>query len=583
MASEPLFNHLSATGPAPTHHEVMARYEEAFAARVAAGVVRPLVIPHFFFGMALLFAYLCIPHTKSPIIYAARWPVVVTILSFQLSLLAKTSSGNVGVAALSGGASSIVVLLTLTWLVWCKPQFDAKRVQRRRKRKVAVETKDSIKPPLREKQGHDPAGYRPQGEVYTTTVRNIHVLIAEAMEDEGLRQRQLGNGELNKGAAPEDMPSVETDFEEANSLNSSAGEQDEFEYYWESYPDNLLDRIPWLVDLFLNTRGIGWNWAIPTIPDLPDSIKEQLGEPITHPPKKVGNRSFTSTRALLRYRLPQLLICYMVFDAIKTLQMKDPYFIFGPNTYDLPPHLANLAPFWLFCYRYLFCCIIGFVVPLQFAFVLQDIAMALLGPGVLGVAAEPWHMPTTWGTLNCILHGGMAGFWGKLWHQRLRFIFSAPSTYLIDHGYMAAGSAVAKWTSLLLAFAISGFIHAAISIGQFQPTEPWRMFSFFLLQAMGIALQTAVCEALHPAITKLPRWLRDLGNFGVVFVWAVVTGPIFADDVAKGGSWLNEPVPISPLRGLGLGIEGDGWWCWSGYIRGGWHQGKHWWESGYSI
>lgn len=582
MASEPLFSHLSATGPAPSHHEVMAKYEEAFASRVAAGVVRPLVIPHFFYGMGLLFAYLCIPHTKSPIVYAARWPVVVTILSFQLKLLAQTSSGNVGVAALSGGASSIIILLTLTWLVWCKPQFDAKRVQKRKKQKVTLESKNDIKLASREEQDHDPAGNQPQGEVYTTTVKNIHVLIAQAMEDESLRQRKLGHEEGDKGAALEYVPPTETDFKEGGSSNPSTGEEDKFEYYWESYPDNLMDRIPWLLDLFSNTRGIGWNWAIPTIPDLPDSIKEQLGEPIA-PPKRVDNRTFASTRALLRYRFPQLLMCYIVFDAIKTLQMKDPYFIFGPNTYDLPPHLANLGPFWLFCCRYLFCCTIGFVVPLQFAFVIQDIITGLLGPRVLGVVAEPWHLPTTWGTLSSVLHGGAAGFWGKLWHQRLRFIFSAPSTYLTDHGYMTAGSTVAKWMSLLVAFIISGFIHAAISIGQFQPTEPWWMFAFFIMQALAIALQTTVCAALRPAIRKLPRWLRDLGNFGFVFMWAVLTGPIFADDVAKGGSWLNEPVPISLFRGLGFGAEGDGWWCWGGYIRGGWHQGKHWWESGYWI
>jgi hypothetical protein len=25
---------------------------------------------------------------------------------------------------------------------------------------------------------------------------------------------------------------------------------------------------------------------------------------------------------------------------------------------------------------------------------------------------------------------------------------------------------------------------------------------------------------------------------------------------------IYEPIPISPLRGLGFGVEGDGWWCW---------------------
>jgi hypothetical protein len=54
------------------------------------------------------------------------------------------------------------------------------------------------------------------------------------------------------------------------------------------------------------------------------------------------------------------------------------------------------------------------------------------------------------------------------------------------------------------------------------------------------------------------------------------------DDFARGGVWLFEPIPVSPLRGLGFGQEGDRWWCW-GHIGVGWYTGKHWWESGIAF
>ena len=136
MPSELIFLYLTDTGPVPNPHAVVARCEEAFAARVAQGVLRPLVLPCFFYGITLLVIYLCIPHTKSPTIYAARWPVLLAIISSQLKVLRETSSGNVGVASLRGVASGFVMILASTWLVWCKPHFDARRVQKRKKQEI---------------------------------------------------------------------------------------------------------------------------------------------------------------------------------------------------------------------------------------------------------------------------------------------------------------------------------------------------------------------------------------------------------------------------------------------------------------
>lgn len=584
MPSELVFPHLTDTGPTPNHHDVEAKYEEVFAARVADGVVRPFVVPYFFYGLALLFIYLCIPHTKSPALYAARWPVAIAVISFQLKVLLETSSGNVGVAALAGGGSGMIVMLALTWLIWCKPQFNAKRVQKRKKQKVTKKAGSETDKSVLDGSCSTLDGHKlQQDEDHILTITDVHENIVLVEQERSFKQRRVGNRELNTpGVSGRHVLFAEA-TDNPNKLKLSS-EEDEFEYYWETYPDNLLDRIPWLIDLLSNPRGAGWNWAIPTLPDLPDHIKKQLGEPIEkNPAKRTSNRIFPSSRALVEYRLPQLLICWLLYDAIKTLQMKDPYFIFGPSTYELPPHLKKLSLFGLFAYRYFLCCTFGFAVPLQFAFVLQDLGMSLAGPRILGVMGEPWRLPTTWGTAMSVFNSGLGGFWANLWHQRLRIFFSTPVDYLIEHGYLTEGSIAAKRVGLFLAFAISGFVHSCISIAQFQHTNPWRMFIFFLLHALGIVLQTSFCAFFRPQMNKFPKGVRQIGNFIFTFTWCTVTGPLFADDVARGGSWLNEAVPISLFRGLGLGVKGDGWWCWGGYIKSSWYSGKHWWESGFVL
>ena len=76
--------------------------------------------------------------------------------------------------------------------------------------------------------------------------------------------------------------------------------------------------------------------------------------------------------------------------------------------------------------------------------------------------------------------------------------------------------------------------------------------------------------------------VRMFGNFAATYTWLYYTAPLLVDDFAKGGIWLFEPIPFSPLRGLGFGAEGEGWWCWHGRLIG-WHHGARWWQSGISF
>ena len=57
-----------------------------------------------------------------------------------------------GVAALAGGASRGIAVLTLTWLVWCRSQFDAKRAQNRKRRNVHERSSEEIEKSLSGRQ-----------------------------------------------------------------------------------------------------------------------------------------------------------------------------------------------------------------------------------------------------------------------------------------------------------------------------------------------------------------------------------------------------------------------------------------------
>ena len=109
---------------------------------------------------------------------------------------------------------------------------------------------------------------------------------------------------------------------------------------------------------------------------------------------------------------------------------------------------------------------------------------------------------------------------------------------------------------------------------------------FFLLQPFGILAQVFAAQALHrfSVMQKLPLVGRRACNFIVVHAWFYFIAPLLIDDLAKGGTFLYEPVPFSVFRLLGLGGKEEAWICWTSpltWFR--WHSADRWWESGLSA
>ena len=190
-----------------------------------------------------------------------------------------------------------------------------------------------------------------------------------------------------------------------------------------------------------------------------------------------------------------------------------------------------------------------------------------------------------YGSYSMVLRKGLAGWWGGWWHQTFRFAFEAPTTWALQKLGWEKRSFRGKALSMILAFTLSGSLHACGSYSLWPETNPLRgPFAFFVLQPVGVGLQMGFSTLLKRAgvTDRVPMWVRGVGNFAYVHFWFYHVAPLLTDDFARGGIWLMEPVPVSVLRGFGLGLEGEGWWCWHWPLVG-WHTGERWWQSGIAF
>ncbi|TDZ33714.1 hypothetical protein C8035_v011186 [Colletotrichum spinosum] len=522
-------------------------YRAVFKARVAAGVAKPFVLPYSVFGTFILpVLYMTIPHRKRSWVYAARWLVMAFIIAFNLNIMRGTSSTNMSVGYTSGLSAFWGILSNLTNLVFTAPQFDFERVARRKRSNKP----SSPKPSRNSSRSSSPS----------------------SSPSNGLRKRAGSKKRRqNKVKAPD--------------VNL-----DEYEYYWQSYPENgtFMERLGWVLDLYTNFRGVGWSWAVPSVPSpaRPENPHtEEIVKTETIPQETfVGCQTYKNERDFLFRKMIPVSLAYVILDIFKVKSTEDPYFIFGthPMPFPLPPQLASM-PFWLLTvYRHA-----GIIVTLYAAIVMvfsaHDLFQYLVLSKFFPLRGELWQYSSVFGSFSQVFDRGLAGFWGAWWHQTFRHSFSAPGNWLIKHGYLEKGTRATKLTIMMIAFWLSGLLHGAGSVTSIPDTDWLRPCSFFWASAVGVLLQQGFCTALKPQISQMPRVLRRLGNFLFVLVWLHITVKPFADDFADTGLWLVEPVPLSIVRALGYGRGEVSWWKPDWEALGHWHVGKHWWESGFSY
>lgn len=363
---------------------------------------------------------------------------------------------------------------------------------------------------------------------------------------------------------------------------------------WQSFPDTpSWERFDWVTDLFFNFRGVGWSWRIDNLPPVPKAMQAELDVPpsstFAKPAKyrKPDEASrLNDSKVLLRDTLWSVVRDYLVIDLIKTLGMHDSWFwsaSAGPPPPFVPAQLHS-SPVALQCIRLLLC-VSALRTALEFTFTAGPLFfLGVMGP-VIGVRGESWMYPDTFGSFDVVMEKGLPGWWSGWWHQLFRYGFDAPGRRLVGLLGWDRRGPHARFVQLCVAFLLSGFIHSCASAAQLGPSDPARPILFFLLQTCGVAGQlVVVAVARRVGIAQAtPRWITRALNFGLVHVWLYFTAPILVQDIGAGGLWLYEPLPLSPMRGLGFGPKDHGGLVrWSGDVFW-WHKGNHWWNTGLAV
>ena len=380
-------------------------------------------------------------------------------------------------------------------------------------------------------------------------------------------------------------------------VNGSVGPRDRHgQFAWQPYPLRpFIERLDWVLDIFCNFRGMGWNWRTSALPPPPKFIQEQLhansGDVVPKHSYKIHAgqvKLYADRKELLRSNAWTFVKGYFIIDALKTAMMWDPYF-WGYVDRAPPTYLPSIlrSSLVLTHIYHLTVSMLAIKWALQTIFSLGPLFFCgLLSPSLLGARAESWMYPETWASYSVVLDKGLAGWWSNWWHQTFRFAFQEPSRKLVEVFGMDKKRPAAKALQLFIAFFLSGFIHGSGSYTCAGETRPLRgPMAFFLLQALGIFAEVSLTQVAKSAGLgrDLPNWLKRSFTFLYVHVWFYFTAHLLCDDFAQGGVWLFEPVPVSLFRGLGFGSDTrDGWWCWGGQLVR-WHSGDTWWTTGIAF
>lgn len=540
-----------------SYHQVVQRNQEDLQALVDNGIVKPFFLFHLWVYLGLPLSALLVPNRKGAryfrlIVFALILSILVDAIKHRRLLL---------------GANGYIVGLTMCWWInWCAtllifndPEKDFKRIERR-----------SI----------------PRAE---------------------LEPAQNGNGEVvddhtsifnQNGTMTKNLEGVECST--ANHRATKHLPKHKEIFTWQGYPRPFLHRVNWVLGLLFNMRGPEWNWRISTLEPLPKAIRVQLNPRDSDESREPKEPKYTDAKARLKAASLTWLKTYLYLDLAKNLMMRDPYF-WGVRPAPPPPsfpfnYLAGY-PILTTLYR-LHLIAFGIIVALTYAcsfgpiiFLGLSLAFPNASRSLTSIPLDaPWLYSDIFGPfMGPVLDHGLVGCWGQWWHQLFRFGFTSPACWLLFllPKRLASNRQFRRLVMTLSAFTISGALHACGSYTQFADTKPLSStFMYFMLQALGIIVQNVFVMLVLPKISPrdgFPRWLRRAGNFSFSFVWLMASGTIIADDLAKGGVWLTEPIPFSFIRGLGLaGNEEREWRCWKGPWFSYWSDGS-WWQSGVRV
>ncbi|GAB7362116.1 hypothetical protein MBLNU230_g2144t1 [Neophaeotheca triangularis] len=536
-----------------TPREATLYYDGIYDSLISTGQAQPFIYPWASAGAGIVILYLLIDHRRSRWLELLRFPVFVLLFAFSAWSVATNRARNPAASFGVGLISSWGTLWVSTFMVIRDCQKEFRRIEK--SEAVPLELDES------NTNGH------------TTSSQKL-----DSPQNGAIKQRH---------------PRRTTSLQNADALKGPASRRGPL--FWQAYPSApFRERLDWIADIFCSFRGVGWSCQVSGIPPAPKWVQSQLeGHPTPQDPSEgtqgshVGIKRYNDRSELLRTSLQHVATGIVVLDICKTIMAHDAYF-WGNMAAQPPAYLPDyISTSYTLVKTYrLLVSLASIYTALFTIFKLGPLFFCgVLGPKWIGVRGEAWMQPDSFGSYQPVFDKGLAGWWGGWWHQTFRRAFEAPGTRILEATGIEPRSELGKFISLCVAFFLSGCLHACGSYTQLGDTRPlWGPMRFFLLQILGIMGQTYASQLLAKAgVTQMmPKMVRQLANFFCVHVWLYHTAPLLMDDFARGGIWLFEPLPFSPLRGLGLGAKDDGWYCWGDGVVF-WRTGKHFWNTGLAF
>ncbi|PLB35149.1 uncharacterized protein BDW47DRAFT_133764 [Aspergillus candidus] len=329
---------------------------------------------------------------------------------------------------------------------------------------------------------------------------------------------------------------------------------------WQKYPETLLHRFFWVLDMLLSLKGAGWNWG-------PSS--QSLSLPKRLPSRTPDDRKSPLRSLMLTSSLKSLAL-YLQMLFLQAIALRDPYF-WGP--YAPPSHQPALVPQSAF-QRATRACLSAAMIWTSMALIASSLALAhalttacirslrnksgavalesawllhadtLLLPDT-GTNARKPPTPKTTTTLEW--------FWGSFWHQTYRQGLVEASRWLSTPlGKTRARTVVFRF----LVFSLSGAIHWCGLYTGLVPhggAPSWRPVLFFAVQPVGMFAVGWLRRLLLLLSGRSERLWRVV-DMGVTLAWLVGTAPWLLGELAWTGTWVLDVPGLGDVgRMVGLG------------------------------
>ncbi|KAI7327111.1 hypothetical protein KC315_g7317 [Hortaea werneckii] len=321
----------------------------------------------------------------------------------------------------------------------------------------------------------------------------------------------------------------------------------------QTYPESFYDRLQWVGTLLVSIRLNNWKISSPS-----------------HDRKQPPTPAFQDRLSFVLYTIFCFMRGCLVLDLTRAYISSDQYFT--------DPRLSITSPLPS-------CGVDG--LPAQFvrAMVTGAQAWALIsqmfylpcllpvGLHALGLLADEWspHLwPSYFGSPEAIFLHGVRGFWGKYWHQTMRWSVAGPGYAVADGLQLKVGGLVRYSLITVVAFGLSGTVHMGLV-----PPQPLhatvsanviRLYvaGFFWTQPMAMLVETLGAKIMS-CVTGLSPWQKGAGrlvrllvNGMWVLMWFTLTMPLLGEAGKQMGYWRVWTVPFS----LWQGLRGGGWVAW---------------------